>query len=1011
MKPTKLLIFSFYALLFFVYGCSTTNHGTLPKQAYNDITAHYNAYFNANEKLKNTLKVAEDAHKDRFDTVIPVFFYTDPKEFGAYTADLDDAIKRSTQSIQLHPTANWSDDNMLLIGKSSFLKGDYDKAAGSFKYITTEYKEGVDYVKVQKSLGKKVGKYVKKKKAKKKKPVVKVIDNKDGTKTLEKEDNRPEKSIWVHTPARSEALLWLIKTYTRQKKYDQAASVVTYVRSDDAFYKNYDPQLNLTDADLMVARGNYSGAIEPLENYLKAKKIKKKKKLKTRPHFVLAQCYEAIGNYPKATANYKSVLKSRPNYDMEFYAKLKMAKLGRKSGGGNASVRSLLAKMAKDNKYSDYFDQIYYELALISIEEKNTIEARKFLHQSVDKSTTNDDQKALSFLKLAELDYEEEFYVSSKYYYDSTLAFLAKNDAAYPAVDERNKLLDNLVKQLMVIANEDSLQKLASLSKEQLNKAIKEAAAKIEKEAELKKEAENVNQQSGNNLNNDPRNPQSQTQTQQAPGSTWYFYNIGTKTNGYNEFVKKWGRRKLEENWRRKNKNSISADEILDANAAADIAATDTKKPEEAEAKTLEEKLLASIPTTPEKLAKSNDLLVDAYYNAGVIYKDGLENYPKAENMFETANSRFPKHKLLLESYYNLYLIAQKRDQRTKAETYKQKILNEFPESVIAKILRDPNYINETNKQQLAVQSYYQSTYEDYQNNRLDTAWYKAKMSDNVFKPNPLSQKFELLLALIYAKQNRLEDYVQALQKLSNKSTDIEVKKSASDLLNLLNKSSLPQVDLSKDKARLDSLNALFPAEKTPIDELKQLNEAKQQAIDKGVKVTLNAPSNQPTKEEVVATEKDKDVAVTTTENPTVKTETTAAPVVVMEDTTSPYVRSEGAVHYCIVYIKDPAVAQSTTMSTMAKINAFNSSVHELLKLQTKQVMIDSKNKLLNIRQFKNGADALAYYKSLITQKQLFEEMQSGQFVVTCISATNFSTLLSQKDIAAYQKYFERVYK
>ena len=73
--------------------------------------------------------------------------------------------------------------------------------------------------------------------------------------------------------------------------------------------------------------------------------------------------------------------------------------------------------------------------------------------------------------------------------------------------------------------------------------------------------------------------------------------------------------------------------------------------------------------------------------------------------------------------------------------------------------------------------------------------------------------------------------------------------------------------------------------------------------------------------------------------------------------------------------------------------------------------MIDSKNKLLNIRQFKNGADALAYYKSLITQKQLFEEMQSGQFVVTCISATNFSTLLSQKDIAAYQKYFERVYK
>lgn len=996
--------------MLFVYGCSTTNHGTLPKQAYNDITAHYNAYFNANEKLKNTLKVAEAAHKDRFDTVIPVFFYTDSKEFGAYTADLDDAIKRSTQSIQLHPTANWSDDNMLLIGKSSFLKGDYDKAAGSFKYITTEYKEGVDYVKVQKSLGKKVGKYVKKKKAKKKKAVVKVIDNKDGTKTLEKEDNRPEKSIFIHTPARSEALLWLIKTYTRQKKYDQAASVVTYVRSDDAFYKNYDNQLNLTDADLMVARGSYNSAIEPLENYLKAKKIKKKKKLKTRPYFVLAQCYEATGNYAKATANYKNVLKSRPNYDMEFYAKLKMAKLGRKSGGGNASVRSLLAKMAKDNKYSDYFDQIYYELALISIEEKNTIEARKFLHQSVDKSTTNDGQKALSFLKLAELDYEEELYVSSKFFYDSTLTFLAKNDAAYPTIDERNKLLDNLVKQLMVIANEDSLQKLALLPKEQLSKVIKEATTKIEKEEALKKEAEKMGaQQSGNNLNNDSRNPQSQTQ--QAPGSVWYFYNIGTKTNGYNEFIKKWGRRKLEENWRRKNKNSISSDEILDVNAATDSADADVKKPQESEAKTVEEKLLDNVPSTPEKLAKSNDLLIDAYYNAGVIYKDGLENLPKAENMFETLNSRFPKHKLLLESYYNLYLIAQKRDQKAKAEVYKQKILAEFPESVIAKILRDPNYINETNKQQLAVQLYYQSTYEDYQNNRLDTAWYKAKMSDNVFKPNPLSQKFELLLALIYAKQNRLEDYVQVLQKLSNKSTDVEVKKSASDLLNLLNKSTLPQVDLSKDKVRLDSLNAAFPVAPSPVDELKQLTEAKQQAIDKGVKVTQNATSGQLAKEEVATTEKSNSEITKLADNVTEKAETVSAPTIVAEDTVSPYVRSEGAVHYCIVYIKDPAVAQSTTMSTMAKLNAFNSSVHELLKLQTKQVMIDSKNKLLNIRQFKNGAEAVIYYKSLITQKQLFEEMQPAQYVVVCISATNFSILLAEKDIAVYQKYFERVYK
>jgi len=54
---------------------------------------------------------------------------------------------------------------------------------------------------------------------------------------------------------------------------------------------------------------------------------------------------------------------------MEFYAKIKMAKLGR-NGNNNAEMRSLLAKMVKDGKYKEYWDQVYYELALLSISEK-----------------------------------------------------------------------------------------------------------------------------------------------------------------------------------------------------------------------------------------------------------------------------------------------------------------------------------------------------------------------------------------------------------------------------------------------------------------------------------------------------------------------------------------------------------------------------------------------------------------------------------------------------------------
>lgn len=999
-------------LLFGLSGCSTTNHAILPTQAYHDITSHYNAYFNANEKLKGALQSVQANHKDKFDSVIAVYYYSDPADFASYNSDLEDVIKRSTQAIQLHNIANWSDDHMLLIGRANYYKGDYDKAASSFKYITTEFKEGVDYVRVMKGLGKKLGKYVRAKK-KKTKPQVKVVTNSDGTKTLEKEDNRPTYSLWIHEAARSEALIWLINTYTRQKKFEEASSVVTYVRGDDNFYKNLDPQLDLAEADLRVTSKNYAAAIEPLENYLNAKSIRKKKRLKSRPLFVLAQCYERTGNYNKAIENYKLVLKNRPSYDMEFYAKLKMAKLGRNSGSGNAAIRSLLAKMAKDGKYKEYWDQIYYELALLSVQENNRAEARKFLRKSVGFSTANDDQKALSYLLMAELDYDDELYVTSKFFYDTTLTYMAKNDPRYNSVDERNKMLDNLVTQLKIIAEEDSLQKLAALSENELQKIIRLAVAKKENEEAEKKAKEDAEkqQQQLNNFNN-TNQPKGTTQQQpQTTTGSWYFYNSTVRANGYNDFIKKWGRRKLEENWRRKNKSStIQQDEAELTNMQGADTSTTNSKEDAAPTGTLEEQMLAAVPTTPEKLAKSNERLTNAYYTAGTIYKDGLEAYAKAENMFETLNNRIPQHKLLLESYYNLYLIAQKENNPAKAEKYKNLILSEFPESVIAKILRNPNYLNESKAKENAINIYYEEAYNDYVQNNLDSAWYKCKMSDVVFKPNPLAPKFELLLALVLAKQNKLEEYIDALNKIVSKTTDIEIKNTASQLLSLLNKSSLPQIDLSKNTALRDSLNAPFtqPGEQLPTQ---PSTPAEQKTLQPAITVqtvtdtaTAAVPITEIKKSETPVSEPKKDTAVAKPAAP--------EPVVIQEDTTSPYTRTDNAVHYFIVYIKDPAVTASAVMNTIAKLNAFNGSTeYASRKLQAKQIIINSTNKLINVKQFKDRADAMAYYNFVKGQKQLFDEMQPAQYVLTCISTVNFATLLNEKDIDTYQKYFMRVYR
>ena len=115
--------------------------------------------------------------------------------------------------------------------------------------------------------------------------------------------------------------------------------------------------------------------------------------------------------------------------------------------------------------------------------------------------------------------------------------------------------------------------------------------------------------------------------------------------------------------------------------------------------------------------------------------------------------------------------------------------------------------------------------------------------------------------------------------------------------------------------------------------------------------------------------------------------------------------------NYFIIYIKDPATPQSSVMSTMAKVDAYNSSVVPEKRLVGKQVLIDSKNKLINIRQFKNREDVMAYFKLIKKQTQLFDDLKPEQYAITCISTTNFSILMNEKNVDEYNKFFNRVYK
>jgi len=232
--------------------------------------------------------------------------------------------------------------------------------------------------------------------------------------------------------------------------------------------------------------------------------------------------------------------------------------------------------------------------------------------------------------------------------------------------------------------------------------------------------------------------------------------------------------------------------------------------------------------------------------------------------------------------------------------------------------------------------------------------------------------------------------------------------------LQLLNKSKLPQVDLSKDSTRRDSLNAVYGAMQVsaPINAarpdtaeltmLQKLDQAKQRAIKAGL-LKPDTVANKAT------------ASATTGKDTTSKGATAGSasntPDVVSEDTTSIYKRSDDAVQLFVIYIKDPATPKSAVMSTIAKINAYNSTQYADKRLQAKQSLLDAKNQLIAVRQFKSKDDVMVYYNSIITQTQLFNDMKPEQYSLTAISMPNYSILISEKDVDTYNKFFNRVYK
>lgn len=584
---------------------------------------------------------------------------------------------------------------------------------------------------------------------------------------------------FYNTDAQMVALsqLWTARAYAEMGWLYEAEQMMQNVKQ-----KNLSNELSSVyaafQADLLLKKKLYNEAIPFLELAVKSEK---KKIQKQRFYYLLGQLYKKSGNSSAAMNAFSEVSKLNPSYEMDFNAQVNRAELN----PDKEAVRKQLNKMIKNPNNKLFHDKLFYTLGNTYLHQGDSAKAIENFVIAADTSARDGYEKALILITLGDLYYDKKHYLEAQPRYSEAIKIITNSNDDFARVSRRAETLSELLVQHEILVLQDSLQKLATLPIQKRQEIVKNIIDKLiadEKAAEKTAELERRQNRLGSFEDNMDLPPLGLSPT----SGEWYFYNPQLVKSGQNEFRKKWGNRKLEDNWRRKNKTAALFSEIPASIPATDsITDGDASKNEVNDFKN-PEFYLKQIPTTDNQLRKSNEQIADALYQMAFIYKNKLEEQKLALETFEEFARRFPLDSRLEEVYYHASVLALKTHDASLSDKYKNKLIQRFPLSKYSSAISQPDYFENLAQQIREQDALYQATYEAYNNNAFDEV---EKNTQYMLKEHPLSAlmpKFLFLNALSKGKKGKRTEIENELSLLIEKYPNSKVISMAKDIQALL---------------------------------------------------------------------------------------------------------------------------------------------------------------------------------------------------------------------------------
>jgi tetratricopeptide (TPR) repeat protein len=766
VKKSFYYIISLFAVCL-LWSCSTKKN-TKVTRFYHAFNSHYNIYFNGKTSYDAALKSMQDGYEESYtDRILMYPISAQPKDKETPGGPFNLAIEKGNKAIKLHSIQakpakkpGWRNNPKqrtfqeqeeynpflkhcwLMIGQGQFYNADFLQAAATFSYIARHYVHDEEVV--------------------------------------------------------AEARIWQARSYAEMDWLYEAEDILNKLNINGIPKSKLDDYAKVY-ADYLVKNKQFEQSIPYLRTAIKAEKNRRQR---TRMKYLLGQLYAGEGQNVPAYKAFGEVIKANPPYELEFAARIRQTEVF--SSGNYQKVVKMLQGMAKSDKNKDYLDQVYYALGNIYLFREDTTRAITNYELGVEKSTRAGMDKAILWIKLGDIYFKQRDYIKAQPCFSGAAGIIRKEYKEYDRVSKLSAVLDELVVHAEAVHLQDSLQTLARMPEDErlavIDKIIEQV---IKEEEEAKKDTERetylAEQEAAGTGIDRPGTETNVLTIPTAGGGAFYFYNSQIVSQGKTQFQRKWGRRTLEDDWRRRNKRMTTFEEMTGGNDPVQEEESEQTTPEGEPLPTdsigtelpedlsddpkTREYYLQQIPLTEEDVAASNVIIVDGLYNMAMIYKDKLEDLPLSIKAFDELERRFPANEHSLESYYQIYLMALRTEDNALASRYKSKIIAEYPESDYAVAIADPNYEYIIRTMDSAQDSIYQYTYAQYLNGDIQTVRSNYQLVNEKYPLGTLLPKFMFLDALTYVQEGDAEGFKEALKALVEKYPNADVTELAGEML------------------------------------------------------------------------------------------------------------------------------------------------------------------------------------------------------------------------------------